>query len=105
MAPVSEVGPPYHGHDNPESTLAFPWHLRERQGTVEHQPHWSDSQFPFGYRARMRRRCSETCARDSDPRGVFWAQEKIAIGIYSSESFLGPKNSSWGSESRGSETV
>jgi hypothetical protein len=71
LAPVSEVGPPYRGHDSPGSSSAFPRHLRERQGTVEHQPHWSVSQFPFGYRARMRRRCGETCARDSDPQECF----------------------------------
>ena len=35
------------------------------------------------------------------PRSVIQAQEMIAIGIYICEYFLGTKNSSWGSESRG----
>ena len=104
---MSEVGPPYRGHDSPGSSSAFPRHLRERQGTVEHQPHWSVSQFPFGYRARMRRRCGETCARDSDPQECYlgpygnYSQGIVSIGIHSSKYFWGPKNSSWGSESRG----
>ena len=43
-----------------------------------------------------------TCVRDSDlPRNVIWAQEIFPIGIYNSKYFLGPTNSSWGSESRG----
>jgi hypothetical protein len=35
------------------------------------------------------------------PGDVIWAHEIFSIGIYSSEYFLGPKNSSCGSESQG----
>ena len=37
------------------------------------------------------------------PRSVTWAQEIYTIGIYSSKYFLGPKNRSWGAESRGGQ--
>ena len=37
------------------------------------------------------------------PKNVIWAQGIFSIGIHNSKYFLGPKNSSWGSESRGRE--
>ena len=35
------------------------------------------------------------------PASVIYAQEIVSIGNYNSKYFLGPRNSSWGSESRG----
>ena len=62
------------------------------------RPSWRCWQ-PWPLRAA---RCSRTCARDPAPtRNAIWAQEIFSIGIYSTKYFVGPRNSFWGSQSRG----
>jgi hypothetical protein len=58
---------------------------------------------PSPVRALWKRPPSTPAHAIPNPRNIIWAQEILYIGNLHSEYFLGPKNISWGSGSRGEE--